>query len=55
VRILIADDGPGFKVEETEFAPHYGLSVMRGLAAQLGGALEISSGQGATIRVAFTG
>jgi hypothetical protein len=53
--LAIADDGPGFKVEDTETSPRYGLSVMRGLAAQLGGALEIQGAEGATIRVAFTG
>jgi two-component sensor histidine kinase len=52
--LTIADDGPGFKVEEDESAPRYGLSVMRGLAAQLGGALEIHDANGAMIRVAFT-
>ena len=53
--LTISDDGPGFKVAESDSTPRYGLTVMRGLAAQLGGTLEICERQGATIRVAFTG
>jgi len=51
--LTVSDDGPGFKSPETNTAPRYGLAVMRGLAVQLGGTLEISDGPGATIRVAF--
>ena len=54
-RILtVSDDGPGMQVEGGPQPTRYGLAVMRGLAAQLGGALEISEGAGATIRVAFS-
>ena len=53
--LTISDDGPGFQVKESESAPRYGLAVMRGLAAQLGGTLDICDRQGATILVAFTG
>ena len=52
--LTIADDGPGFGVEDPEERPRYGLTVMRGLAAQLGGELEISGQPGVEIRVAFT-
>ena len=51
--LTISDDGPGFETGENETTPRYGLAVMRGLAAQLGGTLEISKEIGATIRVAF--
>jgi two-component system, sensor histidine kinase PdtaS len=51
--LTISDDGPGFETGENETTPRYGLAVMRGLAAQLGGTLEISKEAGATIRVAF--
>ena len=51
--LTISDDGPGFGTEKNETTPRYGLAVMRGLAAQLGGTLEISKEPGATIRVAF--
>jgi two-component system, sensor histidine kinase PdtaS len=51
--LTISDDGPGFGTEKNETTPRYGLAVMRGLAAQLGGTLEISNEAGATIRVAF--
>jgi two-component system, sensor histidine kinase PdtaS len=51
--LTISDDGPGFAASENETTPRYGLTVMRGLAAQLGGTLEISQGAGATLRVAF--
>ena len=53
--LTIADDGPGFQVTETDSRPRYGLAVMRGLAAQLGGTLDICDRQGATILVDFTG
>jgi two-component sensor histidine kinase len=53
--LTIADDGPGFKVTDSDSTPKYGLAVMRGLAAQLGGTLDICDRQGATICVAFTG
>jgi hypothetical protein len=52
--LSITDDGPGFAPQENDATPRFGMTVMRGLAAQLGGPLEICSCQGATIRVAFT-
>jgi two-component sensor histidine kinase len=52
--LTIEDDGPGFGIVKTAGEKsRYGLLVMRGLAAQLGGALEIEEGPGAAIRVTF--
>lgn len=51
--LTIADDGPGFSGEDLDDRPRYGLTVMRGLAAQLGGTLDISGPPGTEIRVAF--
>ena len=51
--LTIADDGPGFQAADSDASPRYGLAVMRGMAAQLGGRLEVSDLRGATIRVAF--
>ncbi len=54
VQLTMRDDGPGIS-SETAAAPQgrFGLAVMRGLAAQLGGALEILEGPGAALRVTF--
>lgn len=51
--LVVSDDGPGFGPQDSDERPRYGLTVMRGLAAQLGGALETSGPPGAEIRVAF--
>jgi two-component sensor histidine kinase len=51
--LLVSDDGPGLRLPEGGPSSRYGLNVMRGLAAQLGGQMEIVEGEGAIIRVAF--
>jgi two-component system, sensor histidine kinase PdtaS len=56
MELKVRDDGPGIPPgaavrPETQ---RFGLTVMRGLAAQLGGSLETPDGPGATLRVAFT-
>lgn len=51
--LTVSDDGPGLKIIDGGQPTRYGLTVMRGLAAQLGGTMEIVEGAGATIRVAF--
>jgi len=51
--LIVCDDGPGFAKIENDDRSRYGLSVMRGLATQLGGALEAFNDPGATLRVVF--
>lgn len=52
--LIIQDDGPGFgPMGPDAEKPRFGLLVMRGLAAQLGGVLEIEDGPGGVIRVTF--
>ncbi len=55
-RLTIRDDGPG-RLPEPTTGPsreRYGLTVMRGLAGQLGGTLDLADGPGATITVVFS-
>jgi two-component sensor histidine kinase len=55
-QLIIRDDGPGIAPATTTAGSQrqrFGLTVMRGLAAQLGGSLEMPSGPGTTIRVKF--
>ena len=56
VRLTIRDDGPGIPLEAAagKQTQHFGLAVMRGLAGQLGGSLEMLEGPGATLRVTFS-
>jgi NarL family two-component system sensor histidine kinase LiaS len=53
LRILVADDGQGFRVEEQEqdSGQHFGLAQMRELAQELGGHLFIESQPGSGTRV----
>lgn len=53
LRLLVADDGTGFKVEEKEedSGQHFGLAQMRELAQELGGHLFIESQPGIGTRV----
>ena len=55
VQLTIRDDGPGISAEEAANPQslRFGLAVMRGLAGQLGGSLELPAGPGATLSVAF--
>ena len=56
VQLTIHDDGPGIP-SETVDGPEtrrFGLTVMRGLAAQLGGSLELPGGPGPTLSVKFS-
>ena len=56
VQLTIHDDGPGIPSEAVEGPEtrRFGLTVMRGLAAQLGGSLELPRGPGATLTVKFS-
>ena len=56
VQLTIRDDGPGipFEAAAGPQTQRFGLTVMRGLADQLGGSLEIFEGPGATLRVKFS-
>ena len=52
--LLIGDDGPGIPREvQASERPKFGIAVMRSLAEQLGGSLELPEGPGGTIRVTF--
>jgi two-component system, sensor histidine kinase PdtaS len=54
MQLTIRDDGPGIPCEaEGPERQRFGLTVMRGLADQLGGVLELLQGPGATLRVRF--
>jgi two-component system, sensor histidine kinase PdtaS len=54
MQLTIRDDGPGFPPEAADSErQRFGLTVMRGLAEQLGGALELLQGPGAKLRVRF--
>ena len=54
-QLTIRDDGPGMPSEAAAGpqAQRFGLTVMRGLAGQLGGSLDLSEGPGAALRVKF--
>ncbi len=56
MELKVHDDGPGIppRAAERPETQRFGLTVMRGLAGQLGGSLETPEGPGATLRVAFT-
>lgn len=56
IQLTIRDDGPGLPKEAAAGpqAQRFGLAVMRGLAGQLGGSLDMPEGPGATIRVRFS-
>jgi len=50
VRLLaVSDNGAG--LPDTAGPPRQGLELVRGLAAHLGGAVEISTDNGVTVRV----
>ncbi len=54
MQLTIRDDGPG--IPDAAAGPdtrRFGLTVMRALASQLGGSLELNEGQGATLCVRF--
>jgi two-component sensor histidine kinase len=52
--LTVHDDGPGFAATAANAAPgRYGHAVIRGLASQLGGVLELDDGPGAVIRLTF--
>ncbi len=55
MQLTIRDDGPGLCSDAAPGpeAQRFGLTVMRGLAGQLGGSLEMPEGPGATLRVTF--
>jgi two-component sensor histidine kinase len=55
MELKVRDDGPGLPPGATAQPEmqRFGLTVMRGLAGQLGGSLETPEGAGATLRVAF--
>jgi len=53
MQLTIRDDGPGISSEAAAQTHRFGLTVMRGLARQLGGSLEMKEGPGATICVRF--
>ena len=55
-RLVIADDGRGFRPEQREQRleqGHLGLSLVEGLSRQFGGELTITSDEGAGTRVAL--
>lgn len=52
MQLTIRDDGPGFSPRGPE-KQKFGLTVMRGLAEQLGGSLELLQGSGTALRVQF--
>ncbi|WP_424360318.1 DUF4118 domain-containing protein [Methylocystis parvus] len=52
--LTIRDDGPGIDVSATEKrVATLGMNIMRGLATQLGGALQMGDAPGATLKVEF--
>lgn len=53
LRVLVADDGQGFRMEQQQADPgqHFGLLQMRELAQEMGGDLAIASQPGAGTRV----
>jgi hypothetical protein len=55
LQLTIQDDGQGIpaKVAAGPQPQRFGFAVMRGLAAQLGGSLEIPEGPGTTLQVEF--
>jgi len=54
VRLTIRDDGPGLPADAAGLgAQKFGLTVMRGLARQLG-ALELANRPGATLTVEYS-
>lgn len=55
-QLTIRDDGPGIAPEAAAGpqAQRFGLAVMRGLAGQLGGTLEMPQGPGTTLIVRFS-
>jgi two-component sensor histidine kinase len=55
LELLIRDDGPGIpgEVQAADGRPRFGLAVMRSLAQQLGGSLELPEGTGGVLRVEF--
>jgi nitrate/nitrite-specific signal transduction histidine kinase len=55
LQLTIQDDGQGIPAQAAAGPQpqRFGFAVMRGLAAQLGGSLEIPEGQGTTLRVEF--
>jgi two-component sensor histidine kinase len=52
LRLSMRDDGPGMPEREAP-ASSLGLRIMRGLAAQLGGALHFENDSGAKVWLAF--
>ena len=56
MQLTIRDDGSGnlFDAAPGPGTQRFGLTVMRGLAGQLGGSLEMPEGPGATLRVTFS-
>jgi len=56
IQLTIRDDGPGISSEAAagRQTQKFGLTVMRGLAGQLGGSLEMPEGPGATLIVKFS-
>jgi two-component sensor histidine kinase len=55
LELLIRDDGPGIprEVQAADGRPRFGLAVMRSLAQQLGGSLELPERAGGVLRVEF--
>ena len=55
LELMIRDDGPGIPREghAVDGRPRFGMAVMRSLAQQLGGSLELPERTGGTLRVEF--
>lgn len=53
-QVIISDDGVGFQVPESQSDGHFGLSIIRERAAQVGGHLEIRSTPGHGTKVLLT-
>jgi PAS domain S-box-containing protein len=51
--LTVADDGPGFVMDETSSKRASGLGLVRGLARQLGGRLVVAPDDGARVTVTF--
>ena len=55
LQLTVADDGIGMASSPPERTPTFGLRIVKTLARQLGGQVEIPQGNGTTVRVTFTG